>query len=223
MCGLTLDAARVIARDHLAATERPGRPLAIAEQATVEGPDAFVFFWNSGAYLEDPEDFQEAVVGNHPLRVDRTTGEVRQLLPGEAPESAVGLGRTVADIIARNEDLADFTGPAPRGAVEAAEARLALELPSAYRDFVERYGCGTFAGRGLFGIGDLSVVVHTVRGRHSHGVARDRLVVSREDDGTLDVLDRQGRVFEVDGSGREAPLADSFEAYLEQLVRTYRS
>jgi hypothetical protein len=92
MSGLTLDAALALARAHLAAMERPELPLAIAEESTVEGPEAFVFFWSSRAYLEDPEDYRNVVVGNRPLRVDRMTGEVRQLLPGEAPEGAVGLG-----------------------------------------------------------------------------------------------------------------------------------
>ena len=89
---LTREEARAIARVHLDSMERPDLPLVLVDESTVEGPDAFVFSWQSRAYFEDPEGaWDQLLLGNVPIRVDRATGEIRMLSREASPKREAGL------------------------------------------------------------------------------------------------------------------------------------
>ncbi len=47
-------------------------------------------------------------------------------------------------------------GPAPNGAIAAAEAGLGVTFPDQYRDFLERYGAALIGGVEIYGIVDAS-------------------------------------------------------------------
>jgi Immunity protein 35 len=90
---LTRDEARAIARASLDERERPEVPLELIDESTIEGPEAFVFFWNSRAYIADQSDYRQMILGNVPIRVDRATGEIRMLSRHDSPEEEAGLAR----------------------------------------------------------------------------------------------------------------------------------
>ncbi len=58
-----------------------------------------------------------------------------------------------ADIIDLNPDLADFVGPIPFEEVWVAENLLGVTFPDSYREFLQRYGAGSFAGLPVYGLG----------------------------------------------------------------------
>jgi len=58
-----------------------------------------------------------------------------------------------ADIIDANYDLANFVGPVPFEEVWVAESYLAVRFPDSYREFLQRYGAGSFGGRDVYGLG----------------------------------------------------------------------
>jgi hypothetical protein len=58
-----------------------------------------------------------------------------------------------ADIIDANYDLAKFVGPVPFEEVWVAESYLAVRFPDSYREFLQRYGAGSFGGRDVYGLG----------------------------------------------------------------------
>lgn len=58
-----------------------------------------------------------------------------------------------AEIIDENLDLAEFAGPAPFEEVWVAENRLGVAFPNSYREFLQKYGAGSFAGQEVYGLG----------------------------------------------------------------------
>jgi antitoxin YobK len=58
-----------------------------------------------------------------------------------------------AEIIDANMDLARFTGPVPFEEVWVAESRLGVTFPDSYREFLMKYGAGSFGGEPIYGLG----------------------------------------------------------------------
>jgi hypothetical protein len=58
-----------------------------------------------------------------------------------------------AEIIDANMDLAQFAGPVPYEEVWVAESRLGVTFPDSYREFLQRYGAGSFGGEPVYGLG----------------------------------------------------------------------
>ena len=58
-----------------------------------------------------------------------------------------------AEIIEANPDLAQFIGEQPLEEVFVAEQALEVTFPESYRDFLQRYGSGSFGGRVVYGVG----------------------------------------------------------------------
>jgi antitoxin YobK len=58
-----------------------------------------------------------------------------------------------AEIITEYPDLADFVGAVPFEEVWVAEQALGVTFPESYRDFLQKYGSGSFGGLTVFGIG----------------------------------------------------------------------
>lgn len=97
-----------------------------------------------------------------------------------------------AEIIDANPELADFVGPAPFEEVWVAEGQLEVTFPQSYREFLQRYGAGSFGGRQVYGLGvpDTglpSVVYATQALRESDDFFPGDLVVV-EDTGEGDLL-----------------------------------
>ncbi|HYP39722.1 MAG TPA: SMI1/KNR4 family protein [Chloroflexia bacterium] len=97
-----------------------------------------------------------------------------------------------AELIDANPELADFVGPVPFEEVWVAEGQLEVTFPQSYREFLQRYGAGTFGGRSVYGLGvpDTglpSVVYATQALRESDDFFPGDLVVV-EDTGEGDLL-----------------------------------
>ena len=97
-----------------------------------------------------------------------------------------------AEIIDANPELADFVGPVPFEEVWVAEGQLEVTFPQSYREFLQRYGAGSFGGRQVYGLGvpDTglpSVVYATQALRESDDFFPGDLVVV-EDTGEGDLL-----------------------------------
>ncbi|HYO49140.1 MAG TPA: SMI1/KNR4 family protein [Chloroflexia bacterium] len=97
-----------------------------------------------------------------------------------------------AEIIDANPELADFVGPVPFEEVWVAEGQLEVTFPQSYREFLQRYGAGSFGGRSVYGLGvpDTglpSVVYATQALRESDDFFPGDLVVV-EDTGEGDLL-----------------------------------
>jgi len=58
-----------------------------------------------------------------------------------------------ADIIDANYDLANFIGPVPFEEIWVAEGQLGVRFPDSYREFIQRYGAGSFGGVEVYGLG----------------------------------------------------------------------
>ena len=58
-----------------------------------------------------------------------------------------------AEIIDANYDLAEFVGPVPFEEVWVAETQLGVKFPDSYREFLQKYGAGSFGGRTIYGLG----------------------------------------------------------------------
>jgi hypothetical protein len=58
-----------------------------------------------------------------------------------------------AEIIAEHPDLADFVGGVPFEEVWVAEQGLGVTFPESYRDFLQKYGSGSFGGQIVYGLG----------------------------------------------------------------------
>jgi hypothetical protein len=69
-----------------------------------------------------------------------------------------------AEIIDAYPELADFAGGVPYEEVWVAEQTLGVTFPESYKDFLQRYGAGSFGGKVVFGLGvpdtDLPNVVY---------------------------------------------------------------
>jgi hypothetical protein len=100
--------------------------------------------------------------------------------------------KKAAEIIDANPELADFVGPVPFEEVWVAEGQLEVTFPQSYREFLQRYGAGSFGGRSVYGLGvpDTglpSVVYATQALRESDDFFPGDLVVV-EDTGEGDLL-----------------------------------
>jgi hypothetical protein len=58
-----------------------------------------------------------------------------------------------AEIIDANDDLAEFAGGVPFEEIWVAEQALEVTFPDSYREFLERYGAGSFGGIPVYGLG----------------------------------------------------------------------
>ncbi len=58
-----------------------------------------------------------------------------------------------ADIIDANYDLAGFVGGVPFEEVWVAESYLGVSFPNSYKEFLQRYGAGSFGGVDIYGLG----------------------------------------------------------------------
>ena len=58
-----------------------------------------------------------------------------------------------AEIIDAHPELADFVGGVPFEEVWVAEKDLGVTFPESYRDFVQKYGSGSFGGMTVYGLG----------------------------------------------------------------------
>jgi antitoxin YobK len=58
-----------------------------------------------------------------------------------------------AEIIDANPDLARFIGAVPFEEVWIAEQALEVTFPDSYREYLQRYGSGSFGGRVVYGVG----------------------------------------------------------------------
>lgn len=58
-----------------------------------------------------------------------------------------------AEIIDANYDLAAFVGGVPFEEVWVAENYLEVRFPDSYREFLQRYGAGSFGGKEVYGLG----------------------------------------------------------------------
>ncbi len=73
---ITLMDADKIVRTYLEKLEPSvGEPLEIMESETIERPFGWVFFYNSRSYRETKR-FEDMLLGNTPLIVDRTTAQL---------------------------------------------------------------------------------------------------------------------------------------------------
>src|SRR5919204_204488 len=97
-----------------------------------------------------------------------------------------------AEIIDANADLADFVGGVPFEEIWVAENELGVTFPDSYREFLQRYGAGSFGGEPVYGLGvppdDLpNVVWATEQLRKSDDFFPGDLVVI-QDTGQYDIL-----------------------------------
>jgi hypothetical protein len=130
--------------------------------------------------------------------------------------------------------LVSVLGPPAPGLIEAAQERLGLRFPDAYRGFLEAFGAVEVGTRSIYGIGSsidtvdgLNVVWHTVHARESRGLASSEIVLSSWDDMTLEVArirddsgqctDGPVRELLVEGTGET--LGASFDAWLALTIR----
>ena len=67
-----------------------------------------------------------------------------------------------ADIIDANLDLAELAGPVPFEEVWVAENRLGVTFPDSYREFLQKYGAGSFGGIPVYGLGVPDVALPNV-------------------------------------------------------------
>ncbi|MEU4399029.1 YrhB domain-containing protein [Micromonospora orduensis] len=75
---ISLDSARQIAEQFLdvEVRERFPHPVVIVDCAVKDLEDVYVFPYNGKAYVE-ADDWHQAMAGNHPVVVDKRTGEAR--------------------------------------------------------------------------------------------------------------------------------------------------
>jgi cell wall assembly regulator SMI1 len=139
--------------------------------------------------------------------------------------------------MAQLDDDADFGPPATPELISAAEEYLGVEFPPTYREFVASVGCGSFAGREIYGITPSGVdakaipsVIFATMDERRHGLPPQFILI--EDPGGEEeyVLDTQDL-----GPNGEAPVkvwtlgsdpanlevvADDFGYYLLQAAET---
>jgi len=68
-----------------------GDGIELVQDATIAKPYGWIFFYQSSAYLQNPEDFSLALAGNAPVIIDRDSGEI--ILLGTALPTAEYLKR----------------------------------------------------------------------------------------------------------------------------------
>ena len=61
--------------------------------------------------------------------------------------------RKAAELIEAFPEYANFAGGVPFEEVWVAEQQLAVTFPDSYRDYLQRYGAGSFGGLVIFGLG----------------------------------------------------------------------
>jgi len=91
--------------------------------------------------------------------------------------------------LAQRAEYADFGPPATPELIDEAEDYLGLKFPPSYREFLAEAGCGSFAGREIFGIvpGGIAAtaipsVTFATSDQRRHGLPHQFIVV--EDPGT---------------------------------------
>jgi antitoxin YobK len=88
------------------------------------------------------------------------------------------------ELIEDNKYLSDFCGPRSDELIEKAENVLGLKFPKSYRDFVKRYGAGSFRSEEILGVIDDNFEHSTIPDgiwltldfRHSANLPCDKLV-----------------------------------------------
>src|SRR5438045_2352950 len=58
-----------------------------------------------------------------------------------------------AEIIDANLDLAEFAGPVPYEELWVAQQELGVTFPDSYKEFLQKYGAGSFGGEPIYGLG----------------------------------------------------------------------
>jgi antitoxin YobK len=89
-------------------------------------------------------------------------------------------------LIAEHEDPSDFVGPRPAELIAKAEKALGHKFPSQFRQFVSRFGAGSFGSFEIYGVIDdefeRSSVPNGVwlnlKGRREYGMPGDLLVIA---------------------------------------------
>jgi antitoxin YobK len=130
------------------------------------------------------------------------------------------------EIIDSNPDLADFVGGVPFEEVWIAEQRLGVTFPESYREFLQRYGAGSFGGYVIFGLGvpdtDLPNVVYATleMQRQDDWFPADLVVIQDTGEGDLLCLATSRKSDEYEG---ECPIvqwipAMSFEEQAFEVV-----
>lgn len=147
---------------------------------------------------------------------------------------AVGLVRRLEN---ENPGLVSILGPADDGLITAAELRLGVRFPPAYRAFMANFGAVEIGSRQVYGLGTsldtvdgLNLVWHTEQARDQRRLGHGELVLSSWDDLTLEVarvVDDAGETIDgaireilVEGSGEH--LASSFAEWLDRTIREVR-
>ena len=60
--------------------------------------------------------------------------------------------RYAEELIEQNEELSDFVGACPSELIEKAEHKLGVKFPDSYREFLLRYGAGSFGSEEIYGV-----------------------------------------------------------------------
>lgn len=96
-----------------------------------------------------------------------------------------------AEIIEEQPNVADFAGGVPFEEVWVAEQTLGVTFPESYKDFLQKYGSGTFGNTVVFGLGvpdtDLPSVVYATLDMQSQDdwFPADLVVISDTGEGDL--------------------------------------
>jgi antitoxin YobK len=137
--------------------------------------------------------------------------------------------------IAANPGLSDFLGPVGDASIADAEASLSVKFPPTYRQFLKRYGAGSFGGQEIYGVvgrdGVPDVVWTNLRLRESGELGKGTVAINAVGNGQLICLEsradddpqREQRVVAVwPGSEDEGveEVAPHFGAFLVDLVKT---
>ena len=151
---------------------------------------------------------------------------------GNAQHMHDGLG-LLRHAVTEASPLVRVLGPPADETIEAAQDRLRLRFPDAYRAFVHEFGAAWIGTREVYGIGSsldvvsgLNVVWHTEQAREHRALSPRLLVLSSWDDLTLEVAEvsdesgcvKDGPVQELLVEGPGEPLADSFTEWLGRTL-----
>src|SRR5437660_11543820 len=58
-----------------------------------------------------------------------------------------------AEIIDAHPEMAEFAGGVPFEEIWVAEGSLGVSFPESYKEFLQKYGAGIFAGQAIYGLG----------------------------------------------------------------------
>ncbi|KOO51921.1 SMI1/KNR4 family protein [Viridibacillus arvi] len=140
------------------------------------------------------------------------------------------------ELILTEEEIASFVGPQPSNLLEQIEQILELEIIGSYRNFLETFGAGIFAGVKILGISSddfkspsmLNGINYTLTLRKEIGLPSNLLVIYNPGNGELFCLDfNQIKAGEPEivsympaiGMGLEYDaIADNFGEFLYEIV-----